>query len=354
MRKNRAKYEAASTIMPKSRITTDIDFEQPGKQVSYLRLAHSDDRHSFGIVPVPIACFKNGSGPTVLVSAGNHGNEYEGQLILHDLIRRLDPAAVQGRLIAMPALNYPAVQAGTRVSPLDQGNFNRAFPGDPEGSPTAALAHFVETEILTRCDAAADLHSGGRSAQYVPCAYLHAGGTPDLLRRKFAAARAFGAPWTVVAKGVSNSGSISAACDRLGVVMVASELSGGGAIDRRAIAIGRAGLLRLLYHYGVLSEPGPRDQFAETRFIVPLGATGSVMAPCSGLLEPACDPGDTVAEGDLAGRIWPLDEIDQPARELRFGRPGIVYTRRTETPVRRGDYAAQIAEEVEEGELLAG
>jgi len=61
---------------PKSTVTTDIDFDREGKQVSHLRLIHSDDRHSFGVIPVPIACLANGKGPSVFLSAGNHGNEY--------------------------------------------------------------------------------------------------------------------------------------------------------------------------------------------------------------------------------------------------------------------------------------
>jgi predicted deacylase len=335
-----------------TRITSDIDFEAAGKQLSYLRLTHSDDRHAFGIIPVPIAVFANGAGPTVLVSAGNHGDEYEGQVILHALIRELDPAKVSGRLIVMPALNYPAVLAGSRVSPLDLGNFNRAFPGDPDGTPTAALAHYVESEILARCDGAADLHSGGRSGNYVPCAYLHGGGGAGLLRRKIAAAREFGAPYTVIAKGTSDSRSMSAACDRLGVVMVATELAGGGTVDRRALAIGRAGLLRLLHHFGVLAEPGPCEHRAETRLIVPLGAASSVMVPCDGLFEPACDPGDGVAAGDLAGRVWPIGELDQPGRALSFAQAGVVSVRRVGALVRRGDYVARLARETSEAELL--
>ena len=39
----------------------------------------------------------------------------------------------------MPALNLPAVLAGTRVSPMDQVNMNRAFPGDPRGTPTLMI-----------------------------------------------------------------------------------------------------------------------------------------------------------------------------------------------------------------------
>ena len=177
---------------------------------------------------------------------------------------------------------------------------------------------------------------------------------PVSLRRKLAAARAFGAPWTVVAKGTSNSGSMSAACDRLGVVMVATELAGGATVDRNALAIGRAGLMRLLHHFGVVSEPGTTDHFASTRFIVPLGALASVMVPCQGLLEPACEAGDTVEEGALAGRVWPFDEIDHKPRELRFTQSGIVCVRGVEAMVERGDFVAQVARETSEEELLGG
>ncbi len=339
-------------VQMKNRVGTDIDLDRPGKQIGIVRLIHSDDRHAFGVIPVPIACFANGKGPTVFLSAGNHGNEYEGQVILHELIRTLDSARLTGRLIIMPALNYPAVLAGSRASPIDQLNFNRVFPGDPAGTPTLALADFVETEILPRCTAAADIHSGNPSNRYLPCAYLHAGGSKEFLRRKLAAARAFGAPWTIIARDTSNSGSMTAACDRLGVLMVATELGGGGTIDRDYLAIGRAGVMRLLHHFGALPETPPGDHFSSTRLIVPFGAMGSVMVPTSGLLEPACEPGDRVSAGDLAGRVWPIGEIDQPARELRFTQGGIVCVRRVRVPVERGDYVAQVASEISEAELV--
>ena len=99
-------------------ISCDIDFDRPGKQISHLRLDHSDNRHAFGFIPIPIAVISGAPGPTVLLTAGNHGDEYEGQVILRRLIRDTEPEGLKGRLIVLPALNAPAVQAGTRVSPL--------------------------------------------------------------------------------------------------------------------------------------------------------------------------------------------------------------------------------------------
>jgi predicted deacylase len=58
-----------------------------------------------------IAVIRNGTGPTAFLMAGNHGDEYEGQIALCKLIRAIDPAQVQGRVIVMPAANLPAAMA---------------------------------------------------------------------------------------------------------------------------------------------------------------------------------------------------------------------------------------------------
>lgn len=338
--------------MSQTRITTDVDFGREGRQLSFLRLTHSDNRHAFATIPIPIAVIANGEGPSVLLTAGNHGDEYEGQVILHDLLRTLDVGRVRGRLIILPALNYPAVQAGTRVSPLDAGNLNRGFPGDPDGSPTVAIAHYVESVLLPMCQFASDLHSGGTSTEYLPCAYLHAGGGPDLMRRKLAGARAFGAPYTMIAKGTSDGRSLSAACDRLGVVQVATELAGGASVSRRAVAIGRAGVLRFLRHAGALVDAG-QDKFHDTRLLLPLPMASAPMAPCEGVFEPFHDLGAVVKSGDVAGRVHPLGELDRPSIDVKFAASGIIAIRRVPMRVNRGDYLFRLAVDVSETDLLS-
>ena len=84
---------------PASRISSEISFDQDGKQLGFLRLPHSVHRSAYGWIPIPIACIKNGAGPTVLLMAGNHGDEYEGQVGLSTLIRMIDVSDVQGRII---------------------------------------------------------------------------------------------------------------------------------------------------------------------------------------------------------------------------------------------------------------
>lgn len=87
-----------------SPITSEVDLDAPGKQTGYLRLPHSVHRSAYGWLPIPVASIASGPGPSVLVMAGNHGDEYEGQILVSGLIREIDPAWVRGRLILLPMI----------------------------------------------------------------------------------------------------------------------------------------------------------------------------------------------------------------------------------------------------------
>ncbi|HET6521982.1 MAG TPA: succinylglutamate desuccinylase/aspartoacylase family protein, partial [Geminicoccaceae bacterium] len=63
---------------------------------------------AWGAVRVPVTVVRNGGGPTAPLVAGNHGDEYEGQIALCRLIRELEPEAIQGRVMVLPAANLPA------------------------------------------------------------------------------------------------------------------------------------------------------------------------------------------------------------------------------------------------------
>ncbi len=97
-------------------------------------------------------------GPTVFVTAAVHGDELNGvgavrRLILDDLfeLRR-------GSLILVPVVNIFGFERHSRYLP-DRRDLNRSFPGSPEGSLAARLAHVVFTEIVGRADYGIDLHT---------------------------------------------------------------------------------------------------------------------------------------------------------------------------------------------------
>ena len=335
-----------------ARSEIDIDLDLPGKRLGTIGLVHSDDRHAFSRIPVPIAAIVGGDGPGVMLSAGTHGDEYEGQAVMQALLREIEPADVAGRLYILPALNYPAVLAEARCSPLDGGNLNRVFPGDPRLGPTSALAAILAREVMPRVRYAKDLHSGGRSSRYTPCTYLHWGGDAAHRRSKLAGARAFGAPSVVVSAGTANPGSMTAECDRRGIVMVSTELGGGGTIDRRMLAIGREGVRRALAHWGILrGEHAPEAPTAMPRLLLLQGREGSPMAEADGVFEPTRELDDEVSPGDEAGLVYPVGEISRPALRARFATHGVVVSRRVPALVRRGDLLYNVASPVTEAEL---
>ena len=140
-----------SDALPPSPIAATIDLAAPGASHGFLRLPHSRDDSAWGSVMIPLTVVKNGSGPTALFAGANHGDEYEGPLALQELALELDPARIQGRVIIVPFMNYPAFRAGLRTSPIDRGNLNRTFPGRPDGTVTETLFERNPTRLARTC-----------------------------------------------------------------------------------------------------------------------------------------------------------------------------------------------------------
>ncbi|MFT5116356.1 MAG: putative deacylase, partial [Parasphingorhabdus sp.] len=225
-----------------------LDFDRDSKQFGNIELGYSNNQHAFDKIPTPIICIKNGDGPTLLLSAGNHGDEYEGQVILRRLIHETEAQDINGRLIILPALNYPAMLDNARVSPLDQGNMNRSFPGSAGGSPTSAIADFVTTQLLPLSDAGIDLHSGGSTAYYLPCAYLCTAADPAITRKNLALIDAFNAPNTLVVRGELSATGFDPIANRAGIPFISTELYGGANVDPGAAAMGMTGVKNVMQH----------------------------------------------------------------------------------------------------------
>jgi predicted deacylase len=147
-------------------VFSDIDWERDGKQVGTIYLPHSPDDDAWGVIPFPAASIKNGQGPVVVVSGAVHGDEYEGPIVIAELMRQIQASEVAGQLILLPTFNAPALRAGRRTSPIDHLNLNRVFPGDDHGLPTQQIARYVTDHILSRADFYLDLHAGGADTFY--------------------------------------------------------------------------------------------------------------------------------------------------------------------------------------------
>ena len=329
-----------------SSVFSEIDFNADGRHVGYLRLPYSVHRSAYGFIPIPIASVRNGDGPVVLLLGGNHGDEYEGQVLVSSLVREIEPQWVRGQVIFLPMANYPAAVAGTRTSPIDEGNLNRSFPGDPKGSPTAAIADYIEHGLLARADYLIDLHSGGSSLLYDGANMLAVEPRDaDEAARLDALLRAFGLPRTFLHG--PNPALGSGAARRQGALSILAELGGGATIQPRLLRETRQGLLNLLAHVGLLSGPlvpgGPPSQ---TQFFrVSLGRH-YVYSYDRGLYEPLVELGESVVAGQPAARIhFPDTPLREPVTTY-FQGDGVVVCKRVPASVERGDCLLHLAEPV--------
>ncbi len=321
---------------------TDIDLDGAGRQLGHVFIPHSPHDDAWGAVAIPIAVIGNGDGPTVLLTGGNHGDEYEGPIALGELIRETDPATVAGRLIILPAMNRPAVAAGRRVSPDDGLNFNRTFPGDPHGSITRQISAFVHDHLFARADAFIDLHSGGSSLRLLPSAIVEPAPDPAHTRRNWAAVRAFDAPYTVVIDNLGDPRTASAAAVRAGLTVVGTELAGAGTVTREALAACRRGVRRVLAHLGVIEGDRSAPVAADRTYALP-GTDAYVLATADGVFEPMHALGDPVRRGELAGRIHMLTDPGRPPVELRYRADGILFGLRQPGRAAVGNCCAVVA-----------
>ncbi|CAN5629160.1 N(2)-acetyl-L-2,4-diaminobutanoate deacetylase DoeB [soil metagenome] len=325
---------------PPSPIAATVEFEADGVQHGFLRLPHSRDDSAWGSVMIPIAVVRRGDGPCALLTGGNHGDEYEGPLALFDLARRLDPAAVSGTVIIVPALNYPALRAGTRTSPIDRGNLNRSFPGAAGGTVTAKIADYVTRVLLPMADLVLDFHSGGKTLDFLPFAAAHILPDKDQEAKGLAAVAAFAAPWSVRMREIDSVGMLDTTAEEMGKVFVTTELGGGGTARAATVAIARRGAANLLRHAGILAGA---VEAAPTRWLDMPSADCFTFAEEDGLIEPVVDLGGTVAAGELVARIHPVSRTGLPPHEIRAGLKGLLAGRHFPGLVKAGDCAAVVA-----------
>lgn len=332
-----------TAIAKTSPVSPTVDFTADGVQHGFLRLPYSRDDAAWGSVMIPVTVVKNGEGPTALLTGANHGDEYEGPIALFDLARSLRPAEVTGRVIIVPTMNQPAFAAGTRTSPIDKGNMNRAFPGRPDGTVTEKIADYFQRVLLPMADVVLDFHSGGKTLDFLPFCAAHI--LPDKAQeaRAFELVRAFGAPYSVKMLEIDAVGMYDTAAEEMGKIFVTTELGGGGTASARTAEIAIRGCRNLLIAAGVLK--GSLEPRATQWLDMPDGDCFT-FSEDQGLIRFCADLGDTVSKGQTVALIYPTGRTGLEPVELRARRSGLFTARHFPGLVKPGDCVAVIADEI--------
>ncbi len=323
---------------------TEIDLDAPGRQVGFLHIPHSPHDDAWGTVRIPLAVLANGDGPTVILEGGNHGDEYEGQIVLGELVRDLRFHRIRGRLSFRPSLNAPAAEAGLRTSPQDGKNLNRSFPGDHAGTITEQIAAYVNDELFSRGDAFLSLHSGGSSLDIIPSALVQPTDDAAQTQRNTAAAFAFGAPFNVLLNNLGDTRTSVASAVAAGLTCVSTEMAGRGTVTDAALELCRAGAQRVLVHWGVLDEAYAKEPAAPSAPLFKvLGAKSYVIASERGVYEAFHRHGERVEAGQPAGRVHQIFDPRRAPVELTYATSGVVFAKRHPGVVVPGNVCCVVA-----------
>ena len=127
-----------------SSLSANMIFEKEGVQHGHLSLFHSHDFSAWGKLMIQITVIHNGAGPTALITAANHGDEYEGPVALQDLALASQANDINAYVIIVPAFNFQVFKAGARKSPSTKENLKRLFPSWPDSSNTEKIADYFQ------------------------------------------------------------------------------------------------------------------------------------------------------------------------------------------------------------------
>jgi N-alpha-acetyl-L-2,4-diaminobutyrate deacetylase len=335
-------------------VSSTVDWEKPGKQVGRLAFPKITNTAGWASTFVHCACIANGDGPTVLVLAGNHGDEYEGQVAALRLLQELQPEQVRGRVIVIPVLSVQASKANTRNWPSG-ANFNRSFPGRPDGPPNEQLAHYLSTVLFPQADVVIDMHSGGRSAWFVPCSHMHVVDDPVQRRAMLEGMEAWLSDWHFLYIDVNGHGLLPVEAESQGKIVITTELGGGGRVPAPVHRLAWSGLTNVLRHVGVLDgDVQTRASLGLPPAVILDGRNPDtiVVSPEDGLWEAMLEPGDPVRAGEPVGRLWFIDRPDRPPVAIPAPLDGVVAVTKAIPVTEQGDCVFVLGVPIDRSELL--
>lgn len=267
--------------------------------------------HNSAKLKIPIIIKRSKiDGPTVLFTAGIHGDEINGIEIVRQLITKKINNPKIGTIICIPIINMFGYINMSRQFP-DGRDLNRVFPGRKSGSLASRFAYHILTEIMPLVDYAIDFHAGGASRFNAPQIRL-APNQPELKQL----ADVFNAPFTLFSKNIS--GSFRNSSQKLNVKMLLFE--GGKSLDinTEVADLGTEGVKRVLSFLGMLD---PKLLVLNTTSnSIYISKSTWVRAQFSGLLHDHNKIGSFVKKGEILATITdPFGNFEQKVKAPNDG-----------------------------------
>jgi hypothetical protein len=229
-------------------------------------------------------------GPTLCLTAAVHGDELNGIEMVRRVMHDLDPAKLSGAVIGVPIVNVQGFRRGSRYLP-DRRDLNRYFPGNPNGSAAARIAHSFFANVVSHCDALVDLHTGSFERANLPQIRADLR-NPDVVTLT----QGFGS--MVILHSTPAAGTLRHAATRAGIPAVTLEAGGPSQLELNEVKLGVKGIETLVNTLGMIRK---RRLWGEPE---PVYYRSSwVRADNGGILLADVSLGSSVRKGDILGTI---------------------------------------------------
>ena len=229
-------------------------------------------------------------GPTLCLTAAVHGDELNGIEMVRRVMHDITPDKLSGAVIGVPIVNVQGFRRGSRYLP-DRRDLNRYFPGNPDGSAAARIAHSFFVNVVAYCDALVDLHTGSFERANLPQIRADLR-NPDVVTLT----QGFGS--MVILHSRPAVGTLRHAATEAGIPAVTLEAGGPSELELNDVKLGVKGIETLLNTLGMIKRrrlwSDPEPVYYRSSW---------VRADNGGILLSQVSLGSTVRKGDVLGTI---------------------------------------------------
>ena len=257
--------------------------------------------------PEIISVTSQHDGPTVAILAGIHGDEYEGVIAALSLARELPGELLSGTVKIVSPAHPAAWQSCSRISPIDDANLARVFPGYQNGSATEQVAHVITEQVIKHADVLIDLHSAGTNFD-MPFLCGFNAGSNIWCQESERLANVFNADFTWHHNGAPNYGRSLTVAYEQQIPAIYVEGHGGRSIRKTDLDGYTAGVRRVLQDLKMLPT-APRVARDTIRVAGDGNTDAGLVASESGYLVTRVKVGDQVSNGDVIAEIIDISGV---------------------------------------------
>lgn len=247
---------------------------------------------SHTLLDIPVFIYKGKQkGPNLLLTAGIHGDEVNGIVILRRLISEKYLMPDAGTVIAIPLVNIYGFLQTSRTLP-DGKDLNRCFPGSQTGSIASQIAYILSKSILPNVDFGVDFHTGGNRISNYPqirCVLSD--------EKSMKLAQYFAPPFIIGSELIEKSFRKEAAKRDKSILVY----EGGESLrlDELSVLEGIRGIKRLMHHLGMKVNP----QIDLSRKPIVLEKTSWLRAKTGGIFDCKMLTGDFVKKNQILAHL---------------------------------------------------